>query len=134
MPVYLKQWRDGDFTLLYAANLEDALRILDQEACVEPHTVLRLDVADLHVNFTLQEDGELLCRQLSPAVEQARANCFPELMNVLVNDEPQMISNPERKAMVEKAVEDELMERKESKLDTRLKARKRRIARALGSR
>jgi hypothetical protein len=134
MPVYLKQWRDGDFTLVYATDLEDALRILDIEACVEPHTVLRLDAGDLHIHFTLQGDGELVCRQLTPAVEQARSHCFPELISVLVNDEPQTISNPQRKAMVEKAVDDEMTVRKESKLDTRLKARQKRVAKALGKR
>ena len=55
-------------------------------------------------------------------------------MRVLVNDEPQMISDPQRKVMIEKAVDDELTERKESKLDTRLKARHRRVVRALGKR
>ena len=77
MPVYLKQWRDGDFTLVYANDLEDALRVLDVEACVEPHTVLRLDVGDLHIHVTLQEDGELVCRQLTPAVEQPERSASP---------------------------------------------------------
>ena len=89
MPVYLKQWRDGDFTLLCADDPEDAARILDLEACAEPHTVLRFDAGDLHINF---------------------------------------------KELIGKAVDNEMTVRKESKLDTRLKARQRRIARALGKR
>jgi hypothetical protein len=132
MPVYLKQWRDGDFTLLYAKDLEDALRILDDQACIEPHTVLQLNAGDLNVTFTLRENGELVCRELSPAVEQAREQCYPELMSILKDYRPDLVTDPRQKELIGKAVDDEVKIRKESKLDTRLKARRRRIERALG--
>jgi len=121
MPVYLKQWLDGDFTLVFAKDLEDAVRMFEQTACVDEATILQLNAGDLTVNFTLSPEGNLVSDDLTPAVEEARRECYPALMRVL--DVPASDSEQRRKAIGD-AVEDEMKVRKQSKLSAHLLSRK----------
>ena len=117
MPVYLKQWRTSDFTLVYATDLDEAVRIFNQTDPVDDETILQLNAADLSVTFTLTDQGELVCREFSPAVEQARSLCCPALVRALLGRDPWLPRHPDHEKVVQKAIDDDVKFRKDSKLD-----------------
>jgi hypothetical protein len=125
MPVYVKQWIDGDFTLVFARDLPGAVRIFQQTACLNEADILELNAADLSVEFTLSRDGELICQSLTPAVEEARAACYPALVAALGGVAPALVSDQAHQKRIASAVEDEMELRRVAKLSKRLRAEKR---------
>jgi hypothetical protein len=125
MPVFVKQWIDGDFTLVFAKDLEDAVRIFEQTACVDEGDILQLNAGDLSVTFTLAENGELRCTEFTPAVQEARDACYPALVAALKGMDPRHVTDPAHRKLVTAAIEDEMEAREVSKLSQRMRDRKR---------
>jgi hypothetical protein len=56
MPVFLCRWQNGDFSVVKAANKEDAIEFLDEVANAEDCSVTA--IRDFMAHFRLRDDGE----------------------------------------------------------------------------
>jgi hypothetical protein len=124
MAIFIKQWGDGDFSLVVANDAQAAARMLAPKDNIDPDTLLQLKAPDPIIHFSLDDAGQLITVDLTPAMEEARRACYPALMQVL---DGAQFTGDERRTAIAAAVQDEVWtDRKVSKLSARLLAQKKR--------
>lgn len=121
MPVFLSQWRDGDCTIVAAKDREEAIRILNETACLDDVDVVELKTPHLSVTLTLAPNGDLRLPEYTPAIEEARAICYPRVVEALQGMPPSMVIDSAQQQEIASIVGDETELRPISKLSERLR-------------
>jgi hypothetical protein len=122
MPVYLTQWRDGDVTLVFANSLDEAMKLFDQTACLDPVDVVELETPHLTVTLSLAPSGKLTLPEYTPAIEEAKRVCFPRVIEALEGLHPDVVTDPAHVERVRRIVDHETKMRRMSKLSRRLRS------------
>ena len=78
MPVFLCRWPNGDASIVYAADADDAAILLDEFGNPDEAELHHLE--NLLVDFRLEDDGTLQAAQWGEATQQEiLENAFPHL-------------------------------------------------------
>ena len=123
MPIYLTQWRDGDFSVTAADSLEQAHTHFYKIACLDLEDIRQLEAPDLTVTLSLDQKGNSTFTHYEGAVEEARRVCYPRLVEALGGMSPDHITGTARVAEIDRIVDDETRLRRRSKLSKHLARR-----------
>ena len=111
MPLYLCRWPNGDCSVVWARNKEDAIVELDQVGNAEGCPITQLRQFQVHFRFT--DEGKLEYESLGEGTsEQLFALAYPELVQTLdevygERDRNQEAFTPEQQARIQAAIEQE---------------------------
>ena len=112
MPLFLCRWSNGDCSVVWARNQEDAIGELDQVANPERCPIVQVQTFQVH--FTLTDRGELVLDGFGegtkeemvslayPLLDQALANAFDT-----ADDDGHESLSADRRAAIARAVEQE---------------------------
>ena len=82
MPLYLCRWPNGDCSVVWARNTEDAIVELDQRANAEACSITELQTCQLH--FTLTDRGDLVLDGFGEGTtEEVLSRAYPLLDQAL---------------------------------------------------